>query len=206
MEVVNAQSALLSNYEVLSLLRELEADHLSRTKTAVRIKKEEEAAGVVSNIIPGEKHPSNVEIIQNLRTVEVEAIKYLSADYQVVHLQTDESVSKLVKTLSGYDLTKAEKLQIVNLAPKSLVELYAIVEELEDRLGGSMEELVAEIKSTLSSTVPVTSSTYEDVTLIETRGHAHSVWDTGDGDANDMDFDDRGEGAGVEGDLDVDDD
>ncbi len=131
-------------------------------------------------------------------------------------------MSKLVKTLSGYDLTKAEKLQIVNLAPKSLVELYAvrrshcilqrsdaseqIVEELEDRLGGSMEELVAEIKSTLSSTVPVTSSTYEDVTLIETRGHAHSVWDTGDGDANDMDFDDRGEGAGVEGDLDVDDD
>ncbi len=69
---MNAQSALLSNHEVLSLLRELEADHLSRTKTAVRIKKEEEAAGVVSNIIPGDKHPSNVEIIQNLRTVEVE--------------------------------------------------------------------------------------------------------------------------------------
>ncbi|KAF9040380.1 hypothetical protein BDZ89DRAFT_1128988 [Hymenopellis radicata] len=206
MEVVNAQSALLSNYEVLSLLRELEADHLSRTKTAVRIKKEEEAAGVVSNIIPGEKHPSNVEIIQNLRTVEVEAIKYLSADYQVVNSQTEESVSKLVKTLSGYDLTKAEKLQIVNLAPKSLVELYAIVEELEDRLGGSMEELVSEIKSTSSSAVPLTSTTYEDVTLIETRTHAPSVWDIGDEDANDMDFDDRGEGAGVEGDLDVDDD
>lgn len=54
------------------MLQELEADHLARTRTAVRIKKEEEAAGHTSTIIPGEKHPSNVEVIHNLRTVEVE--------------------------------------------------------------------------------------------------------------------------------------
>lgn len=74
---MNARSALLSNFEVLSLLRELESDHLARTKTALRIKKEEEAAGGVSTIIPGSKHPSIVEISENLRTVEVEVCLFL---------------------------------------------------------------------------------------------------------------------------------
>lgn len=99
---------------MLTLLRELEADHLARTKTAVRIKKEEEAAGAVSAIIPGEKHPSNVEVIQNLRTIEVEvctllnsnrmiqtctlyyqAIKYLSAPQQSTIRQTEAGVTRL---------------------------------------------------------------------------------------------------------------
>jgi hypothetical protein len=44
-KVVNPRAALLSNFEVLTLLRELENDHLARTKTALRIKKEEEASG-----------------------------------------------------------------------------------------------------------------------------------------------------------------
>lgn len=63
--MLNPRSALLSNYEVLTLLRELESDYLARAKTAVRIKKEEEAAGVpLSEVTP--------EISENLRTIEVE--------------------------------------------------------------------------------------------------------------------------------------
>jgi hypothetical protein len=71
--VVNARAALLSNFEVLSLLRELEADHISRTKTALRIKKEEEAA--TSNGGPPGLNSAtsfNLEASENLRTVEVE--------------------------------------------------------------------------------------------------------------------------------------
>ena len=41
---MNQRSALLSNYEVLTLLKDLESDHLAKTRTALRIKKEEEAA------------------------------------------------------------------------------------------------------------------------------------------------------------------
>lgn len=67
-QVINARSALLSNYEVLSLLRELEADHLASTKTAFRIKKEEEASGTTP-LPGGSREP---EILDNLRTVEVE--------------------------------------------------------------------------------------------------------------------------------------
>lgn len=68
---MNARAALLSNYEVLTLLRELESDHLVRSKTAVRVKKEEEAAGVVSNV-----HPVTEQINEHLRTMEVEVSSF----------------------------------------------------------------------------------------------------------------------------------
>lgn len=66
-QVLNQRSALLSNYEVLTLLRELESDHLARTKTALRIKKEEEAAG-----LPSKHQAQPDDVCENLRTVEVE--------------------------------------------------------------------------------------------------------------------------------------
>jgi len=66
LQVVNARAALLSNYEVLDLLRELESEHLQRTKTALRIKKEEDSAGTLSIAAPQE------DVCENLRTVEVE--------------------------------------------------------------------------------------------------------------------------------------
>lgn len=69
-KVVNPRAALLSNYEVLTLLRELETDHLSRTKTAVRVKKEEEAAGHPPR--PTGSETLFGEASENLRTIEVE--------------------------------------------------------------------------------------------------------------------------------------
>ena len=66
-QVLNQRSALLSNYEVLTLLRELESDHLARSKTALRIKKEEEAAG-----LPPKHQTQPDDVCENLRTVEVE--------------------------------------------------------------------------------------------------------------------------------------
>jgi hypothetical protein len=63
-QVVNPRAALLSNFEVLALLRELESEHIQRTKTALRIKKEEDSAG------PSTAAPE--DLCENLRTVEVE--------------------------------------------------------------------------------------------------------------------------------------
>lgn len=74
--MVNPRSALLSNFEVLTLLRELESDHLLRSKAALRIKKEEEAAQSISGsiqIIPGTSH---LDVSENLRTMEVEVMYY----------------------------------------------------------------------------------------------------------------------------------
>ncbi|KAG6842662.1 hypothetical protein H0H93_003924, partial [Arthromyces matolae] len=96
--VVNARAALLSNYEVLTLLRDLESDHLARTKTAVRVKKEEEAAGITPR--PAGTDTIFGEASENLRTVEIEAIQYLSADYLPTTRQSPEGITKLVKDIA----------------------------------------------------------------------------------------------------------
>ncbi|KAG9290786.1 hypothetical protein G9A89_011749 [Geosiphon pyriformis] len=54
------------------------------------------------------------------------------------NLQT-VSHESLLEALKKYSLTKAEKLQIINLRPKGRVELHYIIEEAEDR--GLMEKL-----------------------------------------------------------------
>lgn len=69
---MNQRSALLSNYEVLTLLKDLESDHLAKTRTALRIKKEEEAAGLPRSHAPQE------EVLENLRTIEVEVYPFQS--------------------------------------------------------------------------------------------------------------------------------
>lgn len=72
MQVLNPRAALLSNLEVLHLLRELEADHLASQKSALKVKKEEEQAGGQNP-----KNPvRNVQVSENLRTIEVEASSF----------------------------------------------------------------------------------------------------------------------------------
>jgi hypothetical protein len=52
------------------LLRELEADHIARTRTALRMKKEEESAGHVTAAFAGE------DTSENLRTIEIEVCEF----------------------------------------------------------------------------------------------------------------------------------
>jgi RNA polymerase Rpb4 len=43
-----------------------------------------------------------------------------------MRLQTAQGIQRLTKNLAPFDLTKAEKLQIVNLTPVEPVELYVV--------------------------------------------------------------------------------
>ncbi|KAJ7668004.1 RNA polymerase Rpb4-domain-containing protein [Mycena rosella] len=204
MEVLNPRAALLSNYEVLSLLRDLESDHLARTKTAHRIKKEEEAAGLTPTVpAGGGRDPTVVEVSENLRTVSFEAIQYLSAEHQPTATQTPEAITHLVKSLQPYDLTKAEKLQIVNLAPQNHIELYVIVEELEDRLAERMEEVLSQVQASLVLGPTLVPDPRRIVAPTNRGADAGEDWEVED--YGGEEFDDKGEGAGVEGDLDMDD-
>ena len=56
----------------------------------------------------------------------MQAIGYLAAEYLPTARQTAEGVAKMTKALEPYGLTKAEKLQVVNLAPTTPVELYVV--------------------------------------------------------------------------------
>ena len=59
-------------------------------------------------------------------TDKIQAIQYLSADYQPTISQTSAGITKLVEDLASFELTRAEKLQVVNLAPTEPVELYVV--------------------------------------------------------------------------------
>ncbi|CAE6538196.1 unnamed protein product [Rhizoctonia solani] len=133
-QVVSKNSALLSNYEVLALLRDLESDQLAKARSHLAAKKEEEGAASNGHPVPPVAgNPIQDEVPQNLRTIEVELISHLKDMYPLMQRQNDTAIRNLTRSLGKFTLTKSEKLQIVNLAPRQLVELYVIVENLEER-------------------------------------------------------------------------
>lgn len=67
-----------------------------------------------------------MSMFESMADVEVQAIQFLGAEYQPTRRQSPAGISQLVKALEPYGLTKAEKLQIVNLAPTQAVELYTV--------------------------------------------------------------------------------
>ena len=66
--------------------------------------------------------------------------------------QSPESIKNLMEALEPFKLTKAEKLQLLNLRPCSLVELQLIVEELDERL--KSEEDIEKLLQVLKDTLP----------------------------------------------------
>ncbi len=92
-----------------------------------------------------------------------------------------------------------------------LIVIPQIVEEFEDRLGRQMDEILSTVRSSLTESKPATANQSQDMQVDpeqETPGAELYVEDAEgwEYDANVIVFDDTGEGAGVEGDLDVDDD
>lgn len=105
MEVKNDNSAMLSNYEVLELLTDIQAGR-------------------------GQIKPTKHQ--KNLATITYETVKYLEST--PCKIQTPDLIENLMKELQPFNLTKAEKLQVLNQCPKSAVEIQLIVEESEERL------------------------------------------------------------------------
>lgn len=88
-----------------------------------------------------------------------------------------------------------------------------IVEELEDRFGEQIDDILSTVRASLSKSAPNTggpgNARYvgeeQTVYVDEDLNYAEAAEGWGP-DANDILFDDTGEGMGVEGDLDVEDD
>ncbi|KAJ2040149.1 hypothetical protein H4S04_004747 [Coemansia sp. S16] len=124
MEILNRQEALVTNYEVLMVLQE-EDQRYKKIKSA-----------------PHAKYPENVH------TLKFEALKYLNST--ACATQSAEQILSLKNGLAGYDLTKAEVLQIINLRPKKQVELYLIIEECEERFASEdVEDILRVVTSAL---------------------------------------------------------
>ncbi|ORX90441.1 calcitonin gene-related peptide-receptor component protein-like protein [Basidiobolus meristosporus CBS 931.73] len=114
MEIVQTRSALLSNYEVFSLLKEQENERKQQVQ---------------------HKHP------ENLLTIEFEVVQFLEGTPSGT--QTPEQLADFLESIKDFGLTKAEKLQILNLRPRSAVEIHLLIEECEERFSQErLEELI----------------------------------------------------------------
>ena len=105
MEVLNARAAMVSNFEVFALLQE----KMQQESSKKRNRKQE-----------------------NLATISYEVMKYL--EKTPCRLQSEETIRQFLVDVAPFNLTKGEKLQLLNLRPSTPVEIQLIVEESEERL------------------------------------------------------------------------
>ncbi|KAJ3033218.1 hypothetical protein HDV00_006572 [Rhizophlyctis rosea] len=129
MEVLELRAALVSNAEVYHFLKDLE-----HTRKDPRLSKQ--------------SHKEDG--MQDLMTVEYEALKYL--DQTPSSVQTTADITSFLTQIASFPLTKGEKLMLLNLRPTSTVQLNVCIEECESRLTEARQnELLDIIASTLPS-------------------------------------------------------
>ncbi|KAL6700351.1 RNA polymerase Rpb4 domain-containing protein [Trichoderma pleuroticola] len=116
MKVVEAQAAVLSNYEVLQ--------HLTQQKSQYKQKKR--------------RGPPNLE------TVVRELIQYLQSYPNPLSQKpspyTPGCISQLLERLSPYELSKGEVVMILNLRPASVAALNTVIEEMSERFSDEQQE------------------------------------------------------------------
>ena len=140
MEVLNERAAMVSNYEVFTLLQEkLQAD---AAKTRHRKPQQE-----------------------NLATISYEVMKYLDKTH--CKLQNETVIQDFLAQVAPFKLTKGEKLQLLNLRPTTPVEIQLIIEESEDRLRTDEEleqllEIVAKLPANEENTEESEEKMQED--------------------------------------------
>ncbi|KAJ2353098.1 hypothetical protein IWW50_005234 [Coemansia erecta] len=139
MEVIDRQQALITNYEALLVLRELD-QQIEADKDKQKQKQRGKDKKGNQEIKP--RHPENVT------TLKFEALEYLEKTACVS--QSAEQIAQLREWLQEYELTRAEILQFINLRPTSPVELHLLVESYDERfLDGAGDELIALVKEAL---------------------------------------------------------
>jgi DNA-directed RNA polymerase subunit F len=87
----------------------------------------------------------------NLATIIYEATSYLESSPAVTY--SDTALAEFLNKLrdNKYDLTRIEKVQLVNLKPQNETELHLIIDNIEDRFTDEQRlELLSLIKDTLN--------------------------------------------------------
>ncbi|CEI70132.1 hypothetical protein FVEN_g11307 [Fusarium venenatum] len=121
MKILEAQSAVLTNYEVYQHVTE----QRERYKTAKR------------------RGPPNLE------TVVRELLQYLRTNPGPLSQEpvsyTEGCISKLLERLRPYNLAKGEVVMIINLRPASVAALNTVVEEMSERFDEEQQEAMVSI-------------------------------------------------------------
>lgn len=119
MKILNPRDKFLSNYEVLTHLKEI------KKKNNWTFKPEEDNAY-------NKKKKRFTACGLDLETITRDLLSYLEGG-PTGQIASTEQFTELIKCLNEFDLMKIEKLQIINSLPRSPVTLYAVVEEFDQR-------------------------------------------------------------------------
>ncbi|SCU79139.1 LAMI_0A07514g1_1 [Lachancea mirantina] len=136
MKIESVREAFVSDYEVLQFLSQLEREH----NWVPELQGGRDANGK-------RRRPYNLPQLQKITR---DTVHYLSLSKNATEAEEGESgqskasnshlarlndakFRELMATLNGFELFKAEKLQIVNQLPTNMVHLYSIVEECDSR-------------------------------------------------------------------------
>lgn len=120
MKVLNEREAFLLDYEVLQHLTDI------KEKFNWSFTPEDDA-----NAKYKKKRFSGAGL--GLEAITRDILLYLAKN-AAGNITSDASFGELMTFLNAFDLMKAEKLQIVNALPRSMVHLYGLVEECDQRL------------------------------------------------------------------------
>lgn len=134
MEILNKNAGLLSNSEVYSLLKQTKAD---LTQKLIR-KKNFDANN--ANL--------NQQVDKHLPTIVYESLRYLETTPACVAQTSAKQIGEFTSKLGEFDLTKAEKLAVLNHCPQSAVELQCLVENSEERFTVEQMDTLVEIIQT----------------------------------------------------------
>jgi hypothetical protein len=149
MEILNKNAALLSNSEVYALLK-----HIKHEQTQKLIKKK--------NLDVNNVNLDKLAVDKHLPTIVYESLRYLekTACKNQSSLVVSDFLRKLDEKKSDFQLTKVEKLLILNHCPSSAVELQCLIEDSEERFSvEQMDSLLELIQTSLPIHCPADQAT-----------------------------------------------
>ncbi|KAL0941020.1 DNA-directed RNA polymerase III subunit rpc9 [Colletotrichum truncatum] len=133
MKILEAQTAVLTNYEVYQ--------HLTERKLGQGQKKRGERRG------PGNLETLAKELVQYLRTPP----NPLCQDPITYH---PNCITQLLEKLRPYDLAKGEVVMILNLRPASVAALNTVIEEMTERFDDAQQEEIVNIIAEVLGSFP----------------------------------------------------
>ncbi|KAI9602410.1 hypothetical protein H4Q26_001699 [Puccinia striiformis f. sp. tritici PST-130] len=177
MEIINPNLIPLSAFETVELLRGIKSDHERIEREEEERRNRERNLNQEPNNCHHNRTVNNLdELIHNLLT-HFEDPKHNLPQPK----QTKESILSLCESLrnrfgqvSGRftGLTKAERLQICDLAPTELVEIYLIIEECDSRFTEEeIQSIIEIVKENLTNERRTTSSTQQKANQGLMNGH-----------------------------------
>lgn len=147
MKVLSERDSFLLDYEVLQHLNGIKEEHnwtFSAEEDAKRKHKKKRFSGVL-----------------DLEVITRDILLYLGKS-PAGQVTSPAHFGQLMEFLNTLDLMKAEKLQIVNSLPKSMVHLYGLVEECDQRFD---EETSQGIIDKIDSLFPLPNEDEEEMAV-----------------------------------------